>query len=393
MGEWLNIKKNPHILLVSRSLPFHALGGMEVVAWDLARQFVRDGLTVTCLTTEVPGKPQTFTAEGVNVVALHGTKSGRYSRAWWKKSREYFEKNLSESITGVLSVSAAAYGLVHAKKYSIPFILQAHGTSIGEIKSKWRTFSPKAIVASLWNVYGLIRDLYFYPRFDQVVAIGQPVLNDLQRLPLSLVLPKNKMQIINNGIDDKLFFPDKNQRQVLRQSLGLTDQTKIILSASRLHRQKGVGHGLRAFSEYLKLNPDAFYLILGDGPERASLEQLTKALKIDKKVLFKGAVKREQLNSYLTAADVFLFTTVRNEGLPLNILEALAAGLPVILSKQLAEAISIKEGVHGIDPENEMAIVDLISQVTTKRETIHSLLPDFFTLQHCAKQYHHFFIH
>ena len=371
--------------MMSRALPFHSLGGMEMIAWDLACQFVKNGLLVTFLTTEIPGRPEQFNSEGVRVVALKGTRPGCYSRLWWKKSRDYFEKCLADNVSIIFSVSAAAYGLTHRRKSfkNIPIILQVHGTSLSEIKSKWKTLSPKAMLASIYNLYCLIKDLYYYPKFDKIVAISDAVFNDLKRF-VSL----DKLDLIYNGIDHHLFWPDLQQRKTMRQLFGFNAETKVFISMSRLHSQKGVKHAIKAFAEYLKQNPDAYYLVLGEGPERPALEEIARQLKVDQHILFQGAIERSKLNAYLAAADVFLFTTTRCEGLTLNVMEALAAGLPVILSQHSASTIDVKEGIYPVDSGDVLAVAKLMEQVLTNNNSCRqSLLHERYTLAFCANDY------
>lgn len=153
------------IVILSRSLPFHGLGGMEIVAWDLAKEFVRAGHAVRIITTTLPGRFGEFEQDGVCVVPLSGTPSARYSFAWWAESRRYFEERCMESTQAVLSVSAAGFGILPLKRRltNIPFVMQAHGTSWGEVLSKWRSRRPKSILTLLRNVLWLGRDLYSYP--------------------------------------------------------------------------------------------------------------------------------------------------------------------------------------------------------------------------------------
>ena len=82
------------VVMLSRSLPFHSLGGMEIVTWDLARELVHLGHVVRVITTSLPGKPEEFMEEGVTIVALKNTPSGRYSSTWWVESRKYFEQKI-----------------------------------------------------------------------------------------------------------------------------------------------------------------------------------------------------------------------------------------------------------------------------------------------------------
>lgn len=134
-----------HIAILTRVLPHHSIGGMQGVAFDMAREMVRQGVAVTVLTTSIPEHPKHFETHGVKVVALLDTPPGRYSTAWWRASRHYFERHLQDQVSGVLSVSAAAYGLLplYCAAPAFPFVFQVHGTSMGEVISKWRSRSSK----------------------------------------------------------------------------------------------------------------------------------------------------------------------------------------------------------------------------------------------------------
>ncbi|MGH9021823.1 MAG: glycosyltransferase family 4 protein, partial [Acidimicrobiia bacterium] len=279
-----------HLAMLSRTLPFHSIGGMQAVAWDLARQFAADGVRVSLLTTRIPGRPAQFEEDGVEVVAFAEAAPERYSTAWWRRSRSYFEEHLMGSVTGVLSVSAGAYGVLSLKPRlpGVPFVLQAHGTSLGEVLSKWRTRRPKALLTSLRNLLWVFKDLYAYPRFDTVVAVGSAVEAELRRPPIRWALPTDRIRLIRNGIDTTAFARDPALRERMRQTLGLREGERLVVSASRLHRQKGVDLGLRAFARLAGEDPAVRYLIVGDGPERGGLEALSRAFGIANRVTFAG---------------------------------------------------------------------------------------------------------
>ena len=324
--------------MLSRSLPHHGIGGMEIVAWDLAKELVRQGLAVRIITTHIPGHGSSFVEDGVTVVPLVNTPSGRYSRPWWEESRKYFQTQCMDSALGVLSVSAAAYGLLPLKSRlpNCPFVLQAHGTSIGEIISKWRSKRLRTMLSSLRNMAWLPKDLMAYGGFDYVVAVGERVYHDMTHTPISWFLPTERVKLINNGIDTSLFYPSEKARVELRDKLGISNSTPVLISASRLHVQKGVGHALRAFMRLQRKLPVSVFLIAGDGPEREKLQSLSRDLGVSDSVTFLGALSREEMADYLRAADAFLFLTRRVEaGLPLNIHEALASGLPCVVSEHL----------------------------------------------------------
>ena len=124
------------ILMVTRGLPFHGIGGMEVVAWDLAKAFVRIGHEVTILTTKAPDIIGRVQIDGIDILALDVAEN-KYSKKWWKLSEKVYLEEFSYSVDVVLSVSAAARHLAKLKTEKRPlFVLQAHGTSWGEFLSR-----------------------------------------------------------------------------------------------------------------------------------------------------------------------------------------------------------------------------------------------------------------
>lgn len=268
-----------------------------------------------------------------------------------------------------------------------PFIMQAHGTSTGEIVSKWRTREPRAIAGSTRNAVWVARDLWAYPKFDLVVAVGAQVQADLLHIPIRWRLDSRKVVLINNGIDTDVFHPDINGRASARREFGIVPNAPVIISASRLHAQKGVAHGLQAFRRVLAQVPNACWLIAGDGPDRVRLESLSRDLGLSKVVRFLGGLARRDLARALQAADVFVFLTDRLEGLPLNVLEATATGLPCVVSAHLR--FPFTTGLRRV-PQREpnavaAAIIDAFE--STPRSSRVSMLPHGLSLSYVVRQY------
>jgi len=312
-----------------------------------------------------------------------------YSRAWWSASRNYFSHHCVGKISGVLSVSAAAFGVLSFKTVmpGVPFIMQAHGTSWAEAVSKWKTRKLTSIASSIRNILWLPIDMRFYGQFDAVVAAGERVYRDLKRPPVSFVLRPERVHLINNGIDTDLFNSAPLARARIRAEMAIQEIDPVIISATRLHPQKGVAAGLDAFAQFLKASPRARFLIAGDGPERVALEERARELDITRSVRFLGALKREDLVAYLQAADVFIFLTSRIEGLPLNVLEALACGLPSVVSDHLD--IFDSPAICRVDPRSPAAVTRALEQMLDeKRDTgFVGLLPADYSLTACAANY------
>lgn len=379
------------IVILTRVLPHHAIGGMQAVAWDLALAFVAKGHSVTVVTAQIEGRPSTFNDAGINVIALPGTSWRFYGRRWWKGSFDVSAQLLAEGHEVVLSVSAAGNSALRLRhRYpDVCFVMQAHGTSIGEIRSKWKSRRPKALISSIRNCFWLFKDLWFYRRFDTVVAIGAAVATDLKSAPVRWALNRERILTISNGIDTQLFRPSMVAGMAVRARLGWDEQSLVIVCASRLHRQKGTHLALSSFALLAETDRRARMLIVGDGPELDALKSLAKELNVSDVIHFAGRLSREELPSYLQAADVMFFPTLRIEGLPLNVLEALSCGLKVVVSRHVFAGHDLAEldDVCLVDPKDIQACAHAAHQASLHFAERRNLLPEAYSLSTCADSY------
>jgi len=126
------------------------------------------------------------------------------------------------------------------------------------------------------------------------------------------------------------------------------------LSLGRLLHWKGFELGLRAFARFQERIPNAEYWLIGDGPQRASLERLSRELGIEKNVVFWGKLSRAHVLEKLAECNVLLFPSLHDSGGWVT-LEAMAAGRPVICldlggpAVRVTDATGIK--IPAINPE------------------------------------------
>ncbi|KPJ57999.1 MAG: hypothetical protein AMS15_09360, partial [Planctomycetes bacterium DG_23] len=119
----------------------------------------------------------------------------------------------------------------------------------------------------------------------------------------------------------------KIDKKSKRRELGVPEGAPLVGTVARLSKQKGIDWLLRALIIAQEALPETFLLIVGEGKERQTLEHLARALKIAKSVKFLG--ERADVPAILQALDAFVLSS-RWEGLPNTILEAQAAGCPVV---------------------------------------------------------------
>jgi glycosyltransferase involved in cell wall biosynthesis len=323
---------------------------MELVAWDVATGLAERGHNVKIITTATRnGSLCTIPRElsdCLTVEYLCDTRPGRYSRRWWKKSRAayiYGKDRFNPHV--VFSVSAGAKSVFPVLD-NVPAVMQAHGTSLGEFRSKIRSGSFVSLLSSIRNFLWIPSDLLMFRHIKKIVAVGPKVRDALQNAPYHWALYKDKVVMIPNGIDTEMFRPDYRARVEIRKQFGIPETAKVLVWASRLHRQKGAHLALEAFSRFNRDN--VWFLIIGDGPERIKLQQQSDEKGISDRVVFVGQLSHAKLPLFLSAGDAFVFTTISDEGLPLNLLEAMSINLPCVISQHLTKAINSIEDVEGI---------------------------------------------
>lgn len=130
-------------------------------------------------------------------------------------------------------------------------------------------------------------------------------------------IPAERVALVQNPVDVQRFASEKRKE----------DGVFRFITVGRLDPVKNQQMMFRAFAEYLEQGMDGRLLVLGRGPEEASLKALAEERKISDKIDYAGYV--DNVEDYLKTADVFLLSS-HYEAQPLSALEAMAAGLPVI---------------------------------------------------------------
>ncbi len=124
----------------------------------------------------------------------------------------------------------------------------------------------------------------------------------------------------------------EEQKAELRRQLRLTDGTRVLLSVGRLSREKGHADLIQAMPKIVELaaNSPLRLVIVGEGSERPRIEELRRNLRLTDVVTLTG--QQDNVNRYYSIADVFLLPS-HSEGCPNVLLEAVAAGVPVVATE------------------------------------------------------------
>lgn len=144
--------------------------------------------------------------------------------------------------------------------------------------------------------------------------------DDLKKLALKTT-PNLDIKVIPNGVDTDFYKPDKRIKK-----------EKTILFVGRLIPRKRVDILISAFAKLPEnLSKDWKVWVVGDGPERTNLKYLARKLRIEKKVRFFGHLDKNKLRKIYQKASVYVLAS-KNEGMSNTVLEAMACGLPVLVT-------------------------------------------------------------
>jgi glycosyltransferase involved in cell wall biosynthesis len=377
------------VLAAARSLPFHGIGGMQAIAWDVLAGLAQRGHRVTVLTTSIRGRAcDEFEHDGVEVVPLEGTTPGRYSSAWWLGSRRIAEQ-LGKRVDAVLSVSSAAASLLPLKRsvLRVPFVFQAHGSSWAEALAKWRSARPIDWAKSARNVYWLAQDARLYRGFDELVFVGDALRRHFEEPPLRWMTRGIARTTIVNGVDTNRFRYDGTARERARLRFAFAAEDRVLVFAARLHPHKGAAETVRALAVLRARDSTHKLLIVGDGVESAALRRLADDLGCGDAVAYAGSVPRDDVPALLAAGDVFVFPALGREGLPLNVLEALSVGLPCVCADSLREIFGQLPGIEYAPARDAHALAAAIERTELHAPPAATLLPDEYSLSRCIDAY------
>jgi glycosyltransferase involved in cell wall biosynthesis len=219
--------------------------------------------------------------------------------------------------------STAIMALARSLRDTKTEVLHTHGYKANLFGLAAARIAGCAVVATCHNWTGRTSSLrgyatldrWFLPHFDAVVAVSEGVAEDL----LSRGLPRSRLQIIANGVDTVKF----------RQHVPCATSSPILGVLSRLSIEKGLDIFIRALPSILQEFPELQCVVAGEGPERAAL--LTLAEKLGVRHALKLIGFSRDTVSFLSSCTVVVHPS-RIDGMPLSILEAMAAAKPIIAS-------------------------------------------------------------
>lgn len=313
------------ICFVTTNFPRYLGDSEGTFIWEAARAVARHGHQVRVIAQHWPNLPTHEWIEDIEVIR---------PRYWWPESGEVLRKE-----GGGLPIVWRKSWL--ARFQMIPFIFvhtlavarYAHDCDV--IHTQWtlsagaawlsKVIHRRPILATLQgsDIFQVTRSRLgawltrvVLQRCDRISALSQA----LAISTAAIGIPLSAITITPNGVDLTKFVPPSNSREPL------------ILYVGSLIKRKGVVYLLEAMSEIAEVYPASRLMVVGDGPERPSLEKRVTDLGLTGRVTFAGPQSPTQVRQWMQRAKVFVLPSVE-EGLGVVLLEALACGTPIVASR------------------------------------------------------------
>ena len=312
------------------------IGGAETLLVNLVRRF--DPTRITPLIGCLKGKDVLGVELENEISIFENLIHHKYDFAVTGRLRKLFKK---ENIDAVITVGAGDkmfWGRLAARRASVPVILSAlHSTG-------W----PDGVGRLNRLLTGIT---------DGFIAVAK---QHAQYQIEQEKFPEHKVFLIPNGIDTDHFTFNTESRVQWRQDLNIPADAPVVGIVAALRPEKNHDLFLRAAKLTLQNNPNAHFVIAGDGDERNRLEALSNTLNIDSNVHFIGST--QDISGVLSMLDVFSLTS-HNEASPVSIMEALSCQRPVVSTDVGSIDESVKEDKTGYLVLRKLFLFDLILSV------------------------------
>lgn len=314
-------RKKIKIMQITHDLNY---GGLQKLVVDISKNLDKSRYQVSVCTLRESGSlEEELVMSGIKVIKLPSAKNGADYLSFWKLSSILREER--PDIIHTHNTQPFIEGGIAAILAKIP--VHVHTDHGRQFPDKKRYMFAEWVFSHFAN---------------QMVAVSENLKEDISKYE---GIRTDKIKVILNGIDGNKYKNkiDKNKK---RKELNIDNRNNPILGfVGRLSPEKGLIYLIKAMKLLVKEFPNILLLIVGEGALLEELKRETKALGMEQNIRFIGP--RSDINEILGILDIFVLPSLR-EGLPLVLLEAAAASLPIVATDVGGNRQVVKHGTNGL---------------------------------------------
>lgn len=310
-----------NVLIITHEYPPIGGGGANA-CMNLAGEYAKAGYQITIVTVWYDGLEEEEYSGGVRIIRLKAKRKHLAHCGFpemldflWKalhKADALCKREKFDICQVFFAIPSGPVAWCLKKKYGLPYLIRFGGGDIPGFQERFRV---------LYKLIGPFEKI-IWKQADALVANSQ----GLKKLAADFY-DKKEIRIITNGVDEKWFLTGEDA------DIGRRSQEEIrLLFVSRLIERKGLQFILPVLPEISRQAGKKVTLtIVGDGPYRTVLEQITKDRHLAGSVTFAGQREKRELPQLYRSADIFILPS-QKEGMPNVVLEAMAGGLPIVMT-------------------------------------------------------------
>lgn len=364
-----------HPIKLAYLLPGLKVGGLEKMVISLVSGLDRRKYypAIVCFDTkgELAGEVE---AQGIEVFLAKRRQGIDY---FYALRLAKFLKKQNTDLLHAHNCTAFFYGTLAARLARIPIVYTEHD----------RDFPPERRIAWLNKILSLI--------VEQVITVSDLLKGCLIKYES---FNANKIKTIHNGVDPTPFSLSLDRKKYIDE-LGLEDASPLIGIVARLDRLKNHKLLLDAMQDIANEIPTVKLLIIGDGPTRKNLEEQADRGGLQNNILFLGM--RGDVSNLLLLIDLFVLCSL-SEGMPLALIEAMAAGKPIVATNVGGVSEIVRNGINGIlvEPTNPAFLAKAILQILKNKDILRTMgengrevFKQKFTLHKMIKSYEGVYSH
>lgn len=286
--------------------------------------------------------------ENYSNVKLYLLKTNSIKKNTFYKISLHFAQNMN--LGSVIFNPISAYTNIKKLVEEIdPDIIHGHSVVHHTILASLTNFHP--FVVSAWG-----SDILIYPNKSKIVEYA--VKLSLRRADLitsdginsndeieKMGIKRDKISLISHGVDTASFSPFYRSEK-LREKLEVFD-SPVVVSTRRMSNIHDVETLIKAIPIVLREIPNVVFIVIGDGEQKSKLTDLARSLKVRNNIRFIGSVPHEELSTYLASSEIYVSTSISDGGIAVSTLEAMACGLPPIITNVGDNNKWIKNGENG----------------------------------------------
>lgn len=275
----------------------------------------------------------------------------RYHKVYADKHRIKYMNPVANVLDAYRLVKKSKCDLIHTHGY--------RADVIGKIAA-WLTSTPILStchgfisIDSNLSLYNRV-DRFLLRRFNMVMAVSNGIKDELVRSGVK----GSMVEVVPNAVDSgPVNAGGGGETRAARRDFGIGEDEFVIGFVGRLSEEKGVAYLVEAASGIKEAGVPLKLMIIGEGPERRTLESLVEKLGLSEEVLFAGF--RSDVDECLKLMDLFILPSL-TEGTPVSVLEAMASGVPVMATSVGGLPCLVDSGRNGIlvEPGNSDALRD-----------------------------------